>query len=406
VKSWRVVTVLLLCLVLAGSVACNPFADDEQEASQQLVEVVRGDLIVSISGSGSIEVANEVKLAFGVGGRIDKIYVEEGDNVTDGDALAKLDTDALELALAQAQAALEQAEYNLEKAEEPYSRDDIKSAQAAVASAEDYLDYAEWMLDQAEEAEEEAENEEAEELAEAQVQQWTLEVSRAWASLLAAEAQLEAILDAPDEGAVDAAEAQLEAAEQALAQAQKQLDEATITAPFNGIVASVGADEGDTVLTTTTIIHLIDLTSMELKVDVDEIDIPGVEVGQRVIIEVDALPDVEFEGEVTFISSLAEEEAGVVLYEVKIDFAVPEGSGLRVGMSATADIILAQRSNVLLVPNRAVTQDSQGNPVVKVMVNEEIEERPVVIGISDGFDTEIVSGISEGEVVVVEKRAK
>jgi len=404
-KVWRIVTVLLLGLVLAGSVACNPFADDEQETSQQLVEVVRGDLIVSVSGSGNIEVSNEVRLAFGVGGRIDKIYVEEGDNVTDGDALAKLDTDALELALAQAQAALEQAEYNLEKAEEPYSRDDIKSARAAVASADDYLEYvqwmledAQWMLDQAEAAEVEG--------AEAEVKRWTAEVSGAWANFLAAEAQLEAILDAPDEGAVDAAEAQLEAAEQAVVQAQKQLDEATITAPFNGIVASVGADEGDTVLTTTTIIHLIDLTSMELKVDVDEIDVAEVKPGQRAIIEVDALPALQLEGGVTFISSLAEEEAGVVLYEVKIDFAVPEGSGLRVGMSATADIIIDERSNVLLVPIRAVTQDSQGNPVVKVMVNEEIEERPVVIGISDGFDTEIVSGISEGEVVVVEKRAK
>lgn len=398
-KVWRIVTVLLLGLVLAGSVACNPFADDEQETSQQLVEVVRGDLIVSVSGSGNIEVANEAKLAFGVGGRIDKIYVEEGDNVTDGDALAKLDTDALELALAQAQAALEQAEYNLENAEEPYSRDDVKSARAAVASADDYLEYAQWMLEYAQWMLDQAEGAEVEG-AEAEVKRWTAEVSGAWANFLAAEAQLEAILDAPDEGAVDAAEAQLEVAEQSVAHAQKQLDEATITAPFNGVVASVGADEGDTVLTTTTIIHLIDLTSMELKVDVDEIDIPGVKPGQRVIIEVDALPDVEFEGEVTFISSLAEEEAGVVLYEVKIDFAVPEGSGLRVGMSATADIILAQRSNVLLVPNRAIKQDSQGNPVVEVIVNEQTEERPVVTGISDGYQTEIVDGLNEGEVVV------
>jgi len=57
----------------------------------------------------------------------------------------------------------------------------------------------------------------------------------------------------------------------------------------------------------------------------------------------------------------------------------------------------------LLVPNRAIEQDSEGNPVVKVMVNEEIEERPVVTGISDGYQTEIVDGLSEGEIVVVER---
>jgi macrolide-specific efflux system membrane fusion protein len=69
-------------------------------------------------------------------------------------------------------------------------------------------------------------------------------------------------------------------------------------------------------------------------------------------------------------------------------------------MSATADIVINERSNVLLVPNRAISKDSQGNPIVEVMVNGEIERRPVVTGISDGFETEIVAGLNEGEVVV------
>ena len=403
-KSWRIITVLLLCLVLAGATACNPFADNQQETSQQLVEVVRGDLIVSVSGSGSIEVSKEARLAFGVGGRIDKIYVDEGDNVTEGDALAKLDTSALELALVQAKVALTQAQlavnsanvtlrtakHSLDEARDLYTWPEIKTAQADVDDAKAFLQY---VIDMG-------------------LSEPTL--AYAQARLTAAEAKLDAMIHSYDTEEVAIKKMEVEVAEQTLAlrqqsleqaqqsleHAQKQLDEATITAPFNGIVASVGADEGDTVLTTTTIIHLIDLTSMELKVDVDEIDIPGVEVGQRVIIDVDALPDVEFEGEVTFISLLGKEEAGVVLYEVTIGFGVPEGSGLRVGMSATADIIIDERSNVLLVPDRAIKQDSQGNPMVKVMVGEEAQGRPVVIGISDGFDTEIVDGLNEGEVVV------
>ena len=102
-------------------------------------------------------------------------------------------------------------------------------------------------------------------------------------------------------------------------------------------------------------------------------------------------------------------EAGLVIYDVTINFDVAEDSELRVGMSATVDIITDERNNVLLVPNRAITQGSQGNPIVKVMVNEEIkeiEERPVVIGISDGFETEIVSGLDEGETVVIELRTE
>ena len=95
-------------------------------------------------------------------------------------------------------------------------------------------------------------------------------------------------------------------------------------------------------------------------------------------------------------------EADVVFYEVRIDFDAPQDSGLRVGMSAEADIIISERSGVLLVPDRAIKQDSQGNPIVYVMVDEQIEERPVVIGISDGYQTEIVAGLEEGEIVAIE----
>jgi len=424
-RKWGTIgTILLLCLALAGATACNPFGGDQEEVSPQEVKVVRGDLIVSVSGSGNIVVSDEVNLAFGSGGKIDRIYVDEGDKVSKDEVLARLDTGPVELALAQAQAALDQALYNLEQIKEPFSDDDIDSAEAAVESAEDYLDYAEWMLDQAEEAEDEAEealyqakeSEDEEAIAaaeavlataEAAVEQWRMEASRAWSSLLAAEAQLEAMLDAPDEGAVEAAESQLEAAEQAVAEAQKQLDEAIITAPFDGEVASVYAEEGDIVSPgAIPIIHIIDPTIMEIEVEVDEIDIAEVKPGQKAIIEVDALPALQLEGEVTAISTLSIEMGGLVLYEVTIGFNVPPDSGLRLGMSAIADIILEERSNVLLVPNRAINQDSQGNPVVKVMVDEEIEERPVVTGISDGFETEIVDGLSEGDVVVIETKVK
>lgn len=357
-KVWRIMLALLLCLALVGSTACNLFGDSEEEVTRQLVEVVRGDLTVSVSGSGSLDVSNEAELAFGVGGKINKISVEEGDEVGAGDVLARLDTGALELALTQVQLAKIQAE-------------------AAVAQAEAALDGAEYDLYILKKRHVSYEQQR---IAKLQIQ--------------AAELQLKA------------ANSQIESAEQSITEAQKQLDWAIITAPFDGIAARVDADEGDTILATQTIVYLIDTTTMELNAEVDEIDIPDVKLNQRAIIEVDALPALPVEGEVLSISPLAKEEAGVVLYEVKIAFAIPEGSGLKLGMSATADIIISERSNVLLVPDRAIEQDNQGNPIVKVMVNEQIQERPVVIGISDGFDTEIVRGLREGDVAVIEKRVK
>jgi len=141
-------------------------------------------------------------------------------------------------------------------------------------------------------------------------------------------------------------------------------------------------------------------------VELDEIDVPDVEMGQRAIIEVDALPDLSLEGEVGAICLVPTLEAGVVLYEVEIDFAVPQDSGLMVGMSAEADIVIDERNGILLVPDRVIKQDSQGSSIVYVMVDEQIEERSVVTGISDGFYTEIVSGLEEGEMVLVGKKAE
>jgi HlyD family secretion protein len=126
-----------------------------------------------------------------------------------------------------------------------------------------------------------------------------------------------------------------------------------------------------------------------------------VKLGQRAIIIADALPDVKLQGEVTFVSPVATEILGLKLYNIKVDFEVPEGSELKAGMSATVNIVTNERSGVLLVPNRAIKQDSQGKPVVNVMVNGEIKEKAVVIGITDSSQTEIVSGLSEGDTVVI-----
>jgi len=206
---------------------------------------------------------------------------------------------------------------------------------------------------------------------------------------------------------VEQARQSVKLAQQSLEQAQKNLDEATITALFDGVVATVEAKEGDIIppptMAAKTIIYLVDLSSMELIVEMDEIDIPEVKLNQEVIIEIDALPDVKFAGKVTAIYPFPIEEGGVVLYNAKINLAIPENSAIKIGMSAEADIIIDKRSNVLLVPDRAIEEDNEGNPVVKVMIDEQIQERPVVIGISDGYQTEIVDGLNEGETVVVER---
>jgi HlyD family secretion protein len=249
----------------------------------------------------------------------------------------------------------------------------------------------------------------AAEMAEAQAQTNLAKITE---EVAIKERQVELAKDSVEQAreSIELARQSVKLAEQSLAQAEKNLKEATITAPIDGVVASISAEEGDIIsppsLAPQPIIRLIDPRSMELVVEVDEIDIPGVTIGQEAVITLDALPDAEFAGVVTTIFPIPIEVGGVVVYEVKIEFEVPEDSGIKVGMSASADIILTKRSNVLLVPNRAIEKDSEGRPIVKVMIDEQIEERPVVIGISDGFNTEIVSGLGEGEMVITEVRVR
>ena len=447
VKVWRIIAVLLLSLILIGLISCNPFGggDDTGDAGQPVTKVVRGDLTVTISGSGNIQVSNEIRLTFGIAGRIDKIYVQEGDSVSEGDVLAKLETDYLELALTQAQVAettaqvaettaqvavtqaqvavtqaqitLETTEDNLESTQDLYAKPQVYAARAAENEAESYLEYAKEQLAQASTTKD--------------IIVWTNDVAYAEEKLRAAQVTLNEMLSGPDTEEVAIARLQVDSANQSLelsrqslelasqslelneqslqlAQeslelAQKQLDETTITATFDSIVATVAVDEKDTITTVTTIIHLIDPSSMELEVEVDEIDITAVKVGQKAIIELDAMPALPVEGTVSSISLLPAQGTTVVMYNVKVDFDIPEGSGLRAGMSATTDIIIAERSDVLLLPNQAIAQDIEGNSVVDVIVDEQSETRTVVTGVSDSFQTEIIEGLKEGEEVVERK---
>jgi HlyD family secretion protein len=393
IKLWPIVALSVLILALVGVTAC-PSSGNGGSADVELVEVVRGDLTVIVSGSGNISVSRDASLAFGTGGTVAAVDVEAGDRVREGDVLAKLDTGALELALAQAQLNLATAEYNLDKTQQVYAQPDLTTARAAVTNARSYLQYAQSQLDQANSPE--------------QIAYWQNEVYQAKVNLASAEQRLEEMEAGGDSAEVALRRLEVAAARQALEQAQQDLAEATITAPFDGIVGAVYVDEGDIIppptMAPTVAIYLITPTSLELKADVDEVDIPQVKVGQKAAVEVDAIADKKFEGTVTSISPVPKIETGLVLYEVTVSMVVPADAGVMLGMSATADITVGQSQDTLLVPERAVGHDENGNPVVLVSVSGQLEQRAVVVGISDGLDTEILSGLTEGEMVAVEKR--
>jgi HlyD family secretion protein len=417
-KRWLISGLLLLCLALVSLTACGGSA---AEAQQQLVEVTRGDILLSITAEGNLSLPWHRQLTFGTIGTVATINVEKGDKVTKGQVMASLDTTSLEQTVKTRELAVKSAEIDLESAQNslaqlttpypfvtfafalPESLDEVRLARQRIKEAQEELvlglegepyDMAEMKEDlrQAQESLTEAESKLAAGLGQGikpGVAYWTLRAAQM---------------------AVDKAQVALDNANNELEKAKSELEKAIIVAPFTGVVADVNVKEGDKLSSmdyaTKTIIELIDPTIIELKAELDEIDVPEIKLNQRAIIEIDALPDLQIEGEVTYIYPVSIEESGVILYQVIISFDLPSGSVLKSGMSATADIIMDERSQVLLVPDRAIEYDEEGNTVVQVMVDEQIEERAVVAGISDGYQTEIVDGLNEGEIVVIEVPAK
>ena len=292
-----------------------------------------------------------------------------------------LDTEeALELTLYNAQIDVRSAEHYLDETRDIYTWPDIEIAKKDVENAQAFLQYAldqnlpeatvtyaQSRLDAAEAVLDAKTNTydteevaiakmqlEAAKLAEAQAQKYLNKLSdELTIKALEVEAAEESVEQAQQN--INLAQQDVNLAQKSLDQARKDLTEATIIAPFDGIVSKVGVKEGEFLSTSTytgtTIVELIDLSHMKLTARVDELDIVKVEKGQKVMVSVDAMPGTILEGQVTFISPVAREPGAVLFededeekeYEVKIDLDIPGNLLIRAGMSATAEIIIEQR---------------------------------------------------------------
>ncbi len=239
----------------------------------------------------------------------------------------------------------------------------------------------------------------------------------------------------------------LASAQNNLAKAQRNLQEAIITAPFTGIVTAVNISAGQLVGSGQVAISIADPTKLEANVLVNEIDIPWVTTQSRVTLQMDAVSAVNIPAKVTQISPTATVSSGVVNYTVTIEVqsatinastqtgrtsssnqtaptpsaqprpttgqsgqarsvgrasqtAVPSTIQLRQGLSATANIVKEERRNVLLVPSRAISQQAGKSSVQVVKDDGTTEARVVQTGLTDGQNTEITSGLSEGEKII------
>ena len=192
----------------------------------------------------------------------------------------------------------------------------------------------------------------------------------------------------------------VDAAQSTVSQAARRLDDATLTAPWDGFVSKVEIEKGDKVEASALAVELVNTNIVEIDGSVDEIDVLRIEVGSSAAVTLDALGGRELTGSVSFIDAAASDgNQGIVSVPVKVRLDMPDDLQIPKGLSAIATITVKEVRDVLLVPQRALSGRFDA-PTLRVMVGEEITEVPVTIGESDNFMVVIESGVSEGDMIV------
>jgi HlyD family secretion protein len=443
---------LLIVLVLAagGGYAYYRFQYLPNQAAEPTIEtteVRRGDLVISVSGSGTLSPVSEVDLGFQTGGYLDEMLVEVGDQVKEGDVLARLETDELKLAVAKAEINAREAQLDLADVIEGATDAELASAKAALQSAQSALTVAwysynsaqnsdldasvrnhlieyQWNTEKYWKAEEgladgsvdqesfdEAWNDRgiAEGGLDNAIKQAEMEELDAWNQVDQAQNRvyqsqesLELLQSGPTTDTVTRAELKANQAALALDDARENLEAAELRAPFDGTVLEVNAIPGE-YIETSAIIVLADLEEPVLQFWVEEADMSGVAVGNRVEIEFEALPDDTFTGEVIRVEPALVEVGNTLAVQAwaSVDMAVASaGVNLVGGMNADIEIISAEATDALLVPVQALRELGPDQYAVFVVQPDgEMVLRPVEVGLQDFVSAEIVSGLELGETV-------
>jgi HlyD family secretion protein len=359
----------------------------------KLADVTRGSIARSVVATGKIQPRSKVDVKSKASGIVERILVDYGDWVKQGQVLAELDK--LELrarvremnaTLLAAQAAAQSAEATLQKNQVEAEGPDLPFLKSAMERAQHLYDQgliAKAVQEDAEKAYQTALNKQMSALR-------SVGVSRA--ELARAKAQV----------------AQTQAA---LEQAEENLRNSTIVSPMDGLVLSRNVEVGDAVSSilvlgsqATLVMTLGDVGDVYVLGKVDQADIGKIYLGQRARIVVESFRDKKFEGQVTKIAPLGVEKDNVTTFEVRVSIRNPGGE-LKANMSANAEIILEEKPNVLLVPEGAILYDKNRNASVEIpepALEKGRRRIPVKLGISDGVKTELVAGLKQGEKVILQ----
>jgi RND family efflux transporter MFP subunit len=345
----KVLAALVMVIALVSCKAPKKVAQaGEQEAQEatsvKAFRVVRERISAKVSYTGTLEAVKKIAITPDVGGKIARINVREGDRVSKGQVLAEIDTEATRLQLKQAEAGLAVARAGFNDAKKNKERMDRLIKENAVS--------------------------------EQQYEQVRL--------------------------AYDAADAQLQQAQAALNIVAHALDVSIMKAPWSGIIASKNAEVGDVInpmmggfSAATGVLTLMDFAKVKVVVDISGNDISRVRTGQPVLLKTPSFPGREFKGEVAIANLTADPSTKKFLVEAVFD---NPGLELRPGTFCEVTFEVNSHESALVVPQRAVLENAH----VIVVENGKAVKRDVILGIQNTTMVEVLSGIAEGEIVVVE----
>ncbi len=463
-RKWLTLLIILI-VVIGGSLAIYRFASQEKappKPDYETYTVTRGDIYATVSATGVIEPTQEVKLSFKGAGKVQEILVDIGDTVTQGQLLARLEDDELQLQLKQAQAGLALAEANLAKAQTPADQVEIDAAQAQLESAraqaqaaraayadllkgpsaaqrqvaEAQLKRAEAALKHAQEAYDKIANQpnaglmpQALQLEQATIDYATAkanlevtlapptasqkaqalaQIAAADAAVAQAEANLHRLQQGPKPEDLAVLEAQVEQARIGVESAQLALKNTQLTSPIDGVVGVINIHPNEFPPPGQPAIIVADPEGFHIKLNVDELDIGKLQVGQTALITVDALDDAQITGVVARIAPVANSTpvgtgGTITTYEVIINLD-PTDLPLRSGMTATVSIITQKAEDVIVIPNRVMHLDETTHtPYVEKLVDGVPTRVDIKLGLRNEQFSQVVEGLNQGDVLVIRR---
>jgi HlyD family secretion protein len=380
--------------VLVLGIALARLASGASIDPNKLAKVTRGDVARSVVATGKIQPITKVEVKSKASGIVEKLYVDINNQVHKGQQLAQLDQQEILAQVDAQRAQLAAAEANVTIYEANIAQDKVNAAAPDLPMYKATLDRNREMQQQG-----------------IVSRQALDDANKDYQAALTRRDSSKAQIGV-DMARLKQAHAQVMQSKASLNQFEEQLGYTNIVAPMDGVILSRDVEIGDAVSsilvlgsTATLVMTEGDINQVYVQGKVDEADIAHVYMGQPARIKVESFRDRVFLGKVTKIAPLGVEKDNVTTFEVRVSIDNPGGE-LKANMTANAEILLDEHKGVLTVPENAVIYDSKKSAAVEIPDKKQKDGKrkiPVKVGLSNGSVTEVLSGLKEGDTVLLQQ---